>query len=59
MAGRTNTISLPDEAAAEAPLTEAVSRPMPGDLNEQLLDTDFWTDQMVAGAGIPIFDVRS
>ena len=33
------------------------AQPVAGDLNEQLLDTDFWTDEMVAAAGIPIVDV--
>ncbi len=28
-----------------------------GDLNEQLLDSDVWTDEMVAAAGIPVVDV--
>ncbi len=31
--------------------------PGPGDLNPQLINTDFWTDQMVQAAGIPIVDV--
>lgn len=31
--------------------------PRPGDLTEQLIHTDFWTDQMVQAAGIPIVDV--
>jgi len=29
----------------------------PGDLNEQLLHTDIWSDHMVQFAGIPIVDV--
>ena len=33
------------------------AQPVSGDLNEQLLTTDFWTDEMVAAAGIPIVDV--
>ena len=33
------------------------AQPVAGDLNEQLLGTDFWTDEMVAAAGIPIIDV--
>ncbi len=28
-----------------------------GDLTPQLIDTDVWTDEMVAGAGIPMYDV--
>jgi hypothetical protein len=34
---------------------DATSRP--GDLNDQLINTDVWTDQMLAEAGIPIIDV--
>ena len=33
------------------------AQPVAGDLNEQLLGTDFWTDEMVSAAGIPIVDV--
>src|SRR5690606_15157784 len=29
----------------------------PGDLNPTLIATDWWTDRMVAAAGIPIYDV--
>jgi hypothetical protein len=29
----------------------------PGDLNDQLINTDWWADQMVQAAGIPIVDV--
>jgi hypothetical protein len=50
---RTDSVSLPYEelqAAAEA-------APMPGDLNDQLVATSLWTDQMVADAGIPVVDV--
>ncbi len=35
----------------------APAMPMSGDLNEQLLGSDFWTDDMVAAAGIPVVDV--
>ena len=37
----------------------SVSPPAPqwGDLNDQLIATDWWTDQMVQSAGIPIVDV--
>ena len=31
--------------------------PQAGDLNDQLIATDVWTDQMLAAAGIPIIDV--
>ena len=40
------------------PNTYLPAQPMPaGDLTDELLATDFWTDEMVAGAGIPIVDV--
>ena len=35
----------------------AAAPAQPGDLNEQLIASDFWTDQMLAEAGIPIVDV--
>ncbi|HRE01914.1 MAG TPA: hypothetical protein PLV68_11490, partial [Ilumatobacteraceae bacterium] len=31
--------------------------PMPGDLNDELIRTDIWTDDMVFRAGIPVVDV--
>lgn len=34
-----------------------VPQPVWGDLNPQLIATDWWTDDQVAGAGIPIYDV--
>ncbi|MGY1603027.1 hypothetical protein [Geodermatophilus sp. SYSU D00815] len=38
--------------------TAAPNRPaQPGDLTDQLVATDIWTDQMVAEAGIPVVDV--
>jgi hypothetical protein len=42
----------PDASAPYAP-----AMPISGDLNDRLLGTDFWTDEMVAAAGIPIVDV--
>ena len=33
------------------------SAPQPGDLNDQLIGSDFWTEQMLVDAGIPIIDV--
>ena len=35
----------------------APAMPVSGDLNDQLLGTDFWTEQMVSDAGIPIIDI--
>ncbi len=33
------------------------AQPVSGDLNDQLLNSDFWTDEMVTGAGIPVYDM--
>lgn len=49
---RINSSSIAAEVAAD-PSGPA----QPGDLNDQLLNTDVWTDEMVAAAGIPIHDV--
>ncbi len=35
----------------------APAMPVSGDLNDQLLGADLWTDQMVSDAGIPIIDI--
>ncbi len=40
-----------------AAMETAPAAPMPGDLNDELLKTDIWTDDMVYRAGIPIIDV--
>ena len=40
-----------------AAMETAPAAPMPGDLNDELLTTDIWTDDMVYRAGIPIVDV--
>jgi hypothetical protein len=40
-----------------APADTAPHTGTPGDLNDELINTDVWTDQMVQAAGIPIFDV--
>lgn len=43
--------------AADMPtVDETAASSEPGDLNDQLLAADFWTDEMVAAAGIPIVD---
>jgi hypothetical protein len=49
-----NTVSsvIPSPAADYLP-----SHAEPGDLTDELLTTDFWTDDMVTGAGIPVVDV--
>lgn len=43
-------MSQTDSAAAQ-------STPVAGDLNDQLINTSWWTDDMVVAAGIPIVDV--
>ena len=50
----TNTVSLPHEEIAAA---VEQARAATGDLTDHLVETDVWTDQMVAEAGIPIIDV--
>jgi hypothetical protein len=45
-----------ESTAAPQHVRGAAASP-PGDLNEQLIASDFWTDQLLAGAGIPIIDV--
>ena len=41
-----SVVDLPDEPAAR----------VPGELTQELIDTDVWTDELVAAAGIPIVD---
>lgn len=53
---------MPDPSAASVvpttdPSTYLPSQPISGDLTDQMLQTDFWTDELVAAAGIPIVDV--
>jgi hypothetical protein len=43
---------IPSPAAEYLP-----AQAVPGDLTDELLNTDFWTDDLVARAGIPIVDV--
>lgn len=50
-----DTIALPGHALMPDP---APDRLVPGDLNPELLGTEWWTDDMVARAGIPIVDVQ-
>jgi hypothetical protein len=52
---RQDTISLPGTAVpSDAP---PGAPPKRGDLTPQLIASDWWTDQQVAGAGIPIVDI--
>ena len=39
------------------PSTYLPAQPITGDLTDQMLQTDFWTDDLVTGAGIPIIDI--
>src|SRR3712207_579399 len=43
----TSVIDLPDEPARHG---------VPGDLNDELLNTSVWSDEMLARAGIPVID---
>lgn len=49
---RDDTIHLPGSARMADP-----DHPEPGDLNRELIDTDWWTDDMLARAGIPVHDI--
>jgi hypothetical protein len=40
-----------------APPNQPSAPAIPGDLTDELINTDIWTDQLVAAAGIPIIDV--
>src|SRR5262245_53290747 len=46
-------ISTPGSVLGEA-MEAPPPAPMPGDLNDELINTDFWTDDMLFRAGIPI-----
>ncbi len=50
------TISIRSSDMSE-PMPDPVGPTQPGDLNDSLIDTDIWTDEMVADAGIPIIDI--
>jgi hypothetical protein len=49
-------ISTPGSVLGEA-MESAPAAPMPGDLNDELIGTDIWTDEMLQRAGIPVVDV--
>ncbi|WP_300008914.1 hypothetical protein [Pseudonocardia sp.] len=51
---REDTIRLPGAAAGPDPAPGAVQ---PGDLTPELIATDWWSDDQVARAGIPVVDV--
>lgn len=44
-------------AAAPAEPVPEPAEAEPGDLNQELIDTDVWTDDMIARAGIPVVDI--
>ncbi|WP_232662487.1 hypothetical protein [Pseudonocardia sp. TRM90224] len=52
---REDTIQLP--GAAVAPDPPRNQAPQRGDLTQELLETDWWSDDAVARAGIPVVDV--
>ena len=49
-------ISTPSSVLGDA-MEAPPAAPAPGDLNDELITTDVWTDEMVQRAGIPIVDV--
>ena len=51
---RSETIRLPGSALGE---DDGRRRPGTGDLTDDLISTDVWSDALVASAGIPIVDV--
>ncbi|MGQ0575111.1 MAG: hypothetical protein ACT4RN_13030 [Pseudonocardia sp.] len=52
---REDTVQLP--GAGRIPDPEPSAATVSGDLTDELIATDWWTDDLVAGAGIPIVDV--
>lgn len=54
--GTGESVHLHASAIAEMP-DEPPTRSVPGDLNDQLLQTSVWSDDMLAAAGIPVHDV--
>jgi hypothetical protein len=53
---RDDTIHLPGTPGRPDP-DAGPSRPQPGDLTPELIATDWWSDEAVARAGIPVVDV--
>lgn len=56
MSDPNSTININSSALSEA-IPDPVDQTVPGDLTPGLIATDVWTDQMVAEAGIPVYDV--
>lgn len=52
---REDTVQLP--GAGRIPDPPPAALPVPGDLTDEMIATDWWTDDLVARAGIPIVDV--
>ncbi|MEJ3658444.1 hypothetical protein WEH80_36350, partial [Actinomycetes bacterium KLBMP 9759] len=52
---REETIQLPGAGRAYRP--DPSGAPQPGDLTPELIQTDWWSDDAVARAGIPVVDV--
>lgn len=57
MPGPEDTISIRSAPMAEPMPDPSGGASEPGDLNAALIETDVWSDDMVAGAGIPVYDV--
>jgi hypothetical protein len=57
MPGSDDTISIRSAPMAEPMPDPAGAATEPGDLTPTLIETDVWSDDMVAGAGIPVYDV--
>ena len=53
----TTVLPLPDAPGWQPPPEMDAMEDVPGDLNDELIATDWWTDQLVERSGIPIFDV--
>lgn len=56
MSDANSTISIRSSELSE-PMPDPSGPVEPGDLNQQLLTTSVWTDEMVQAAGIPVVDV--
>jgi pSer/pThr/pTyr-binding forkhead associated (FHA) protein len=54
---RDDTIQLPGRAPIPDRVPQARGPVQPGDLTQEMIDTDWWSDDLVARAGIPIIDV--
>ncbi len=56
MSNDPNASILINSSALAVPIADPTGATEPGDLTSKLIDTDVWSDQMVAEAGIPVHD---